>query len=111
MINNFKPRQQGPPSTSSMYSTIRATLCPNFPAVPHSTLLATKNTKEVLKGTLFMENAKHFGEHFRKHHKNQKRLQITLLTRYLHNVHKTSQVKRITRPLLEENGQMLLFSQ
>lgn len=38
-----------------------------------------------------METTKHFGEHFREHHENGKMLQVTSLTIYLHNIHKTSQ--------------------
>lgn len=35
-----------------------------------------------------METTKRFGEHFRKHHENQKTLQITSLTVYL-QIHTT----------------------
>lgn len=82
--NTFTPVRQRLPSKSSTYSTIRTALRQNLLATPHTPPSVQQNTQnKVLKGTLFMETTKHFGEHFRKQHKNRKVLLITTLTTYL----------------------------
>lgn len=59
-------------------STIHTTCCQNLPSITHtSPSMQPGNTikeitTDILKGTLFMENTRHFGEPFRKHHWNRK---------------------------------------
>lgn len=80
--------------------SIRTTVFQNPPSVSHTRPSIQQKIIKVLKGTLFMETTEHFGEHFRKHHKNWRMLPITSLTIYpqMSDTHKTSRVQRKTRP-------------